>query len=280
MRIALFPNLDKDQALSLAIGIREFLESKGVQVLAEEEVAKEIKSKSLPSVKPEEIDFRITLGGDGTIIRMLHRHPDIEAPVLGINHGSLGFMADTPVKEMYPSLEALLSNNYTLENRRMIEGRCSTGASGFALNEIVIHRSENPSLIEMSVNVDGKYLNTFSADGLILSTANGSTAYSLAAGGPILTPELKAWVLTPICPHTITNRPIVLIPEKNIEVKYMTSPKQAELVFDGFNRYPISKGDSIEIFPSKKVFQLVLLKNHDTFSTLRSKLGWSGKLKS
>lgn len=279
MRIAIFPNLDKAQALPLAVGIREYLEAKGVHLYAEEEVASVIQAKNLNDVKPLDIDFRITLGGDGTIIRMLHRHPEIEAPVLGINHGSLGFMADTPVSDIYKSLDALLSGNFTLENRQMIEGKSSSGVSGFALNEIVIHRSENPSLIEILVNVDGKYLNTFSADGIILSTANGSTAYSLAAGGPILTPELKSIVLTPICPHTISNRPIVLVPQK-IEVKYLSSPKPAELAFDGFNRYPVFKDETIQIFPSTKYFQLVLLKNHDYFSTLRSKLGWSGKLKS
>lgn len=277
MRIALFANLARSQALPLAIGIREYLESKKVEVYAEKEVAKAIHAQELK--ESTKINFRITLGGDGTIIRMLHRHPQIDAPVLGINHGGLGFMADTPVKDIYTSLDALLAGSYILQDRLMIEGAMYGENKGFALNEIVIHRGENLSLIEMLINVDGVYLNTFSADGIIISTPNGSTAYSLASGGPILTPNLDAIVITPICPHTISNRPIVLLPKKEIQVQYISEYKPAQVIYDGFSHHAISTGDMLSIKRSKRTFQLVLLKDHDYFSILRTKLGWSGKLK-
>lgn len=277
MRIALFANLARSQALPLAIGIREYLESKKVEVYAEKEVAKAIHALELKETT--KINFRITLGGDGTIIRMLHRHPQIDAPVLGINHGGLGFMADTPVKDIYTSLDALLAGSYILQDRLMIEGAMYGENKGFALNEIVIHRGENLSLIEMLINVDGVYLNTFSADGIIISTPNGSTAYSLASGGPILTPNLDAIVITPICPHTISNRPIVLLPKKEIQVQYISEYKPAQVIYDGFSHHAISTGDMLTIKRSKRTFQLVLLKDHDYFSILRTKLGWSGKLK-
>jgi len=277
MRIALFANLARSQAIPLAIGIREYLESKKVEVYAEKEVAKTIHAHELK--ESTKINFRITLGGDGTIIRMLHRHPHINAPVLGINHGGLGFMADTPVKDIYTSLDALLAGSYELQERLMIEGSMYGENKGFGLNEIVIHRGENLSLIEMLINVDGVYLNTFSADGIIISTPNGSTAYSLASGGPILTPNLDALVITPICPHTISNRPIVLLPKKEIQVQYISEYKPAQVIYDGFSHHNISTGDMLTIKRSKNTFELVLLKDHDYFSILRTKLGWSGKLK-
>lgn len=277
MRIALFANLGRIQALPLAIGIREYLESKKVEVYAEKEVAKAIHAHELK--ESTKINFRITLGGDGTIIRMLHRHPHIDAPVLGINHGGLGFMADTPVKDIYTSLDALLNGSFELQERLMINGSMYGDDKGFALNEIVIHRGENLSLIEMSINVDGLYLNTFSADGIIVATPNGSTAYSLASGGPILTPNLDAIVITPICPHTISNRPIVLLPKKEIQIQYISEYKPAQVIYDGFSHHGISTGDMLSIKRSKRTFQLVLLKDHDYFSILRTKLGWSGKLK-
>lgn len=280
MRIALFVNLAKKQALPLAIGIKEFLESKGVELYAEKEVADELHVHDIKKVKHHTIDFRITLGGDGTIIRMLHRHPDITCPVLGINHGSLGFMADTPVTEIQASLNALLKGEYTLQDRLMLQGNIFGKDKGFALNEIVAHRGQNLSLIELSINIDGMYVNTFSADGIILSTPNGSTAYSLAAGGPIITPDLNALVLSPICPHTISNRPMVFFPKKSIEIQYISSYKPIELIYDGFTKHEMSTGDIVTIIPSTTSFKLVLMKDHDYFSILRTKLGWSGKLKS
>lgn len=277
MRIALFANLARSQSSPLAIGIREYLESKKVEVYAEKEVAKAIHAHELK--EDTKINFRITLGGDGTIIRMLHRHPNLNAPVLGINHGGLGFMADTPVKDIYTSLDDLLAGNFDLQERLMLDGLMYNENKGFALNEIVIHRGENLSLIEMLINVDGVYLNTFSADGIIVSTPNGSTAYSLASGGPIMTPDLNAIVITPICPHTISNRPIVLLPKKEVQIQYISEYKPAQVIYDGYSRHDISTGDMLTIKRSKRTFELLLLKDHNYYSILRTKLGWSGKLK-
>ena len=279
MIIALFPNMTKTQSRNIAVGIHSFLKEKGIKVLVEDSEAENMGASPLSEANPKDIDFIITMGGDGTILRVIHRHPEIEAPILAINVGSLGFMADIPIKDIYPSLDNLLSGNYTVQSRLVMEGETQKQECCFAVNEIVIHRAKNPCLVELAIHVDGSYLNTFSADGIIISTPSGSTAYSLAAGGPILTPELEAFVLTPICPHTISNRPIVLMPRHEIQLQYISDYEPIEITYDGFPRYSMSTGEILRIFPSTKKFNLVALSHHDYFSTLRSKLGWAGKLK-
>lgn len=278
MKIALFPNTQKTHSIEIAKNIQEFLSNLGVAVVAEDEVAILIGTDSLTTVEPNSIDFIISIGGDGTILRLIHRHPELQAPILAINLGSFGFMADIPLNAIYPSLENLLSGKYTIEHRMMMEGH-KDGNINYAVNEIAIHRAQNPSLIDLAIYVDDKYLNTFSADGVILATPSGSTAYSLAAGGPILTPELNAFVLTPICPHTISNRPIVLLPKRNIRIEYISPYSCVDAIYDGFPCVHLNTDQSVDIRRSKRTFSLVTMPDHDFFLTLRTKLGWSGKLK-
>lgn len=279
MIVALFPNSQKQRAAEISHKIHEFLLQRGVQVVAEEEHAAIIGVPSLSSVPPASVDFRITLGGDGTILRAIHRHPGIDAPILAINMGSLGFMADITLDEIYPSLQMLIDGQYTLQDRIMMDGKISTSQKSFAVNEIVVHRAKNPSLVDLAIFVDGHYLNTFSADGVIISTPSGSTAYSLAAGGPILTPELEAFVITPICPHTISNRPIVLTPDHHIRVEYISEHDPVEVTYDGISYHAMNKSDSLHITRSERIFRLINLPGHDYYSTLRTKLGWTGKLR-
>lgn len=282
LNIAVFPNFLKSQAKKCAIEVNSYLSEKGAQVFAEDLISSVIQAKALSCIDPAAIDYIITLGGDGTILRTVYSHPSIDAPLMAINLGGLGFMADIPIDEIYSSLNLLLSGNFTINNRIMMEGHSSKHEHCFAVNEIVIHRANNPSLIDLAIDVDGSYLNTFSADGLIISTPSGSTAYSLAAGGPILTPEIEAFVLTPICPHTISNRPIVLMPKKNLTIQYQ--PKEAdrncqeiEINCDGQQIFKLSPFEKYSITPSKRYFKLINLPHHNYFMTLREKLGWRGQ---
>jgi NAD+ kinase len=279
MIIALFPNTLKSQSKLIALGIREFLNARGVQVVVEDSESQELGAPPLSSIDPKTINFAISLGGDGTLLRLIHRHQQIDAPLVGINLGSLGFMADIPINDIFRSLQDLLNGNSKLSKRLMMEGRTTKNESCFAVNEFVIHRAQNPCLIDLAIHVDGSYLNTFSADGIIISTPSGSTAYSLAAGGPILTPELDALLITPICPHTISNRPIVLMPEKEVQVQYISEHDPVEITYDGFPEIHIASGDVFRISRAARSFTLVNLPYHDYFSTLRHKLGWVGKLK-
>lgn len=259
--------------------MRKFLESHSVIVVAEDEDALSIGAQPLSSVPPVSIDFLISLGGDGTILRLFHKHPELNAPIMAINYGSLGFMADITINDIFPSLKNLLNGNYSVQSRIVIEGRTPKNDTQFAVNDIVVHRAINPSLIDLAISVDGRYLNTFSADGMIISTPSGSTAYSLAAGGPIVTPELNALLLTPINPHTISNRPIVLLPKENITIEYISEHFPIEITFDGFPCFTMSVTEALTITHSKRQFKLVTMPNHDYFATLRNKLGWTGKIR-
>jgi len=279
MKIALFPNILKRQSKSIAIGIKEFLHKEGVEVLCEDEEADLIDCDKLSSVEPEEIDFSISFGGDGTILRIIHKYHHLNAPILGINLGSLGFLADIPVPEIYPSLHDLINGEYRVLERLMIEGETLEGKKFSAVNDMVVHRAQNPSLVDLSIHVDGHYLNTFSADGVIISTPCGSTAYSLAAGGPIIEPGISALVITPINAHTISNRPIVIRPEEDIQVQYLSEARPVEVSNDGFSIHSLKTGEVFTVRFSERIFRLVSLKQHDYFATLRTKLGWAGKMR-
>lgn len=277
MIIALFPNERKKSSYDLAAQICKFLKKKGIEVVAEDQKAALIGAQPISNIDPNHIKFLISMGGDGTILRLSHQYAHINAPILGINLGHLGFMADVPIDEIYPSLEDLLDGKYKIDERIALEGM-HKGKSIRAVNDIVIHRAGNYSLIELSIKIDGVYVNTFVADGIVIATPNGSTAYSLAAGGPILSPSLDALVITPICPHTISNRPIVLSPDKKIEIEYLSPYDPVEIRADGLESTLLSTGDTFTVSRSHWTFKLVNLMRHEYFSTLRTKLGWSGKL--
>jgi NAD+ kinase len=278
MIIALFPSKSKDSNFEVAKCVIEFFDERKVHVVVDDQYAEIFSRPPISSVPATSIDFLISMGGDGTILRHARHMIDLCIPLLGINLGHLGFMADIPLFDIYPSLEELLEGSYTIEDRLVIDG-FHKGKEYFALNDFVIHRARKPSLIEISIHVDGLFLNTFEADGLIIATPNGSTAYSLAAGGPILVPSLDAFVLTPICPHTISNRPIVLSSDCEITVQYLSHHGEIEFVADGMEGVAFSPQESLSFRLSQKKFKLVNLNRRDFFSTLRSKLGWVGKLR-
>lgn len=279
MIIALFPNEKKKHSFELATSIRTFLADQGVTVVAEDEKAPLIGAEPLSFVDPKQVQFLIAMGGDGTILRIANRYAHLNAPILGINLGHLGFMADVPIADIYPSLSDLLNSAYTVEERLVLEGRGPQGQILHAVNDIVIHRAQNYRLIELAIHIDGVYVNTFVADGVILATPNGSTAYSLAAGGPILSPSLEALVLTPICPHTISNRPIVLTSSHTLTIQYLSNYPPIEVRADGLDAMQIQKNETVTVKRSPHTFKLVNLHRHEYFATLRSKLHWSGKLR-
>lgn len=279
MIIALFPHAKKNQAKNLAIGIREFLQAQNVTVVAEDEDAAAIGAMPLSQVALSDIQFMISLGGDGSILQLVHKYRESNAPILGINLGHLGFMADVPVSDIYPSLQDLINGSYAVEERLALQGETLQGLGSFAVNDFVVHRNKNPSLIELAIHIDGLYVNTFEADGLIIATPNGSTAYSLAAGGPILSPKLEALVITPICPHTISNRPLVLTADQEIQIQYLSEYDPVEVRADGLDSFELKTGEAFHIKKSAKNFRLISLYRSDYFSTLRTKLGWFGKLR-
>lgn len=279
MIIALFPNPSHQDSKKLCEQLLSFFQKHQVTVVAEDTVAKEWGVPLISSVNPTDIKFIISMGGDGTILNLAHKYRHLEAAILGINLGHLGFMADVPTSDLLPSLEDFLQGAYTIENRIMLEGLAPDKKVSYAINDYVLHRAQNPSLIKLSIYLDTLYVNTFEADGIIIATPNGSTAYSLAAGGPILSPGLDGIVITPICPHTISNRPIVLTSSHEIKVEYLSDYAPIEVIADGLDKFYLKSHQSFTFKKSKKTFRLVNLNRRDYFSTLRSKLGWAGKLR-
>ena len=276
--VAIFPKIEKPYFKNLAKEVATFLRKKNIEVVVEDDKAALFNMPPLSSVNPKEVELLITMGGDGSILRIVHAYKNLSAPTLGINLGHLGFMADVQVTNLIACLEDLVNKKFSIQGRIMIEGSSPSGENFFAMNDCVLHRAKNPSLIEVAIYVDDRYLNTFEADGVILATSNGSTAYSLAAGGPIISPEIEAFVLTPICPHTISNRPIVLTPSE-IRIEYLSKYKPIEVVTDGLFRFELQTGEAITLRKSPKKFELVQLDRTDFFETLRGKLGWAGKLR-
>lgn len=276
--IALFPKIEKEESRQLGTKVIDFLTKKGVTVVVEDDKASALNASPLSSATPENIEGLITMGGDGSILRVAHQYAHLNAAILGINLGHLGFMADVQISEIIPSLEDLLNGAYTIQERLMLDGHSSGGATFFAMNDCVLHRARNPSLVEITIHVDDLFLNTFEADGVIIATPNGSTAYSLAAGGPILSPDIEALVITPICPHTLSNRPIVINFQHEIRIEYVSKIDPIECVADGLDHFEVASGDTISLKKSSQKFKLINL-NRDYFTTIRHKLGWANKLR-
>jgi NAD+ kinase len=277
-RVALIPSAYHANAFDLALIITTFFQKHNYEVITTKDFSERL---HLPSLSSESlpVNLIISLGGDGTILNAAHNFAYLNAPILGINLGHLGFMADIPLNEIEESLLQVIEGNYEIEKRIVLESSINATKPAYAVNDVVIHRGQNPSLVELSIHVGGTYVNTFLADGLVIATPNGSTAYSLAAGGPILVPTLEAIVITPISPHTISNRPIVLSSDEPIEITYLSELDPVDVVTDGIERKALSQGERLLIKRSTRTFPLVHLPKKDYFSTLRTKLGWSGKLR-
>lgn len=279
MKILLLPNEKKEKAIQVARYIAKFLQKKGITPVLEDEKVSFFDSSMTPlsKVDPSSLSFLLSIGGDGTLLRNAHLFRHLEAPLLGVNLGNLGFMAAIVEQEIDAALLDLLENRFSIEERMVIEA-CAEGKTLFAMNDIVLHRGKNYSLIELSVSMGNTLVNTFVADGMIFATPTGSTAYTLAAGGPILHPSVAAIVMTPICPHTISNRPLVLPPHQTITVSYKSPYDPIDVRADGLSAIALPSHHTLTLVQGKTPVRLVHLDRHEYFSTLRSKLGWSGKL--
>lgn len=278
MLIALFPNEKKSQSFELAGKIRAFFSEHHIKVVTEDEKAKKIGALKFSEVNLQDIRFLISMGGDGTILRIAHQYGHLDAPILGINLGNLGFMADVPVQEVFSSLSDLLTGAYRIEERMILEATGPQSEKLLGINDLVIHRGKNYCLVELAVRSNNHLINTFAADGVIISTPNGSTAYSLAAGGPIISPELSAFVITPICPHTISYRPIVISADQQLEIECLSPYLPLDVRADGIDSFELPTHAKMTIQRSQKKFRIVKFHRNDYFSTLRTKMGWSGKL--
>ncbi|HJQ25628.1 MAG TPA: NAD(+)/NADH kinase [Blastocatellia bacterium] len=226
-------------------------------------------------------DVLVALGGDGTMIATARLVSGRGTPVLGVNLGTLGYLTEFTVDEVLPALEYVVRGDYEIDRRLMLEWRVlrdgdQVGA-GTALNDVVVNKSALARIIDIDFTVGGQYVTTFRADGLILSTPTGTTAYNLSAGGPIIVPGVEAIAIAPICPHTLTNRPLVLPHYAEIRLRIHTREQEVMLTSDGQTGMPLMADDRVELRKSARTFNTIAAKDRDYFEILRSKLKWSGR---
>ena len=280
-RVGIVAKPDAPRAPEVVTRLVDWLTERHIEVTLEKETAGVVPAVRAAAANKAELpglsDLIVVLGGDGTLLSMARAVGDLGVPIMGVNLGGLGFLTATTLDEMLPSLEALLEGRMVIEARLMLNARVvRNGAIVFehmALNDMVITKSAMSRIISLSVSVEGAYATAYRADGLIISTPTGSTAYSLSAGGPIVSPTVDAIVLTPICSHTLTNRPIVLPASHRIEVA-VQSDQEIMLTVDGQVGVGLRERDVVEVSQAAARMRLVRFPQKDFFSVLRTKLKW------
>jgi NAD+ kinase len=273
--VAIVVKPDHAQALATAEELSKWLRSRSLRLSGGTHLeAKPDTDATLVS----DADLVIVLGGDGTMIATSRLVGENEALILGINYGSLGYLTEFRFEEMFPALEAILEDNYKVDRRVMLNvEQWRNGqviGSGRVLNDVVINKSALARIIEINVLLDDLSVNKYRADGLIVSTPTGSTAYNLSAGGPIIYPSMNAVVLTPICPFTLTNRPIVVPDSATITLSLENENEGVVLSLDGQIGYPMRANDRVVIRKSSRTLNLVQPPNRNYFDVLRNKLKW------
>ena len=222
-------------------------------------------------------DFVLVLGGDGTLLSAARAVAHEGVPILAVNLGSLGFLTEIPLNELYPALESVDRGECPVELRSVLDCRLIRGGEcisrHFALNDVVVNKSAISRLVEFDLYIDGNFVFLYKADGVIIATPTGSTAYSLAAGGPVLMPSVDAFVVTPVCPHSLTHRPLVVTQNSQIELKVETGEEQAFLSIDGQVGVPVQQGD--QVICQRAEHRVKLLRVRRTFfEVLHNKLKW------
>lgn len=274
------------EAAGVLAELAGWLEARGVQPVFETDTAALVGlPEGRPTVSrdqlPTSCDLMVVLGGDGTFIGMARRiaKAGVDVPIAGVNFGSLGFLTEIPLEELYPSLAAALAGTATIEDRMML--RAWTIRAGkvhedhYVLNDVVITKAALSRIIELSVSLDGRHVMSVRADGVIAATPTGSTAYNLAAGGPIVHPAVDAVLLTPIAPHMLTNRPLVVPGDSEIAIQpVMNGNEEVFVTFDGQSGYALQREDHIAIQQAERPLRLVRAETRSYFDVLRQKLKW------
>lgn len=285
-RIGIVLKPHQPEALKTLCDLTLWLADKGIELVGGPEVERErvehetgCSVNEVPSDKlAESVDLILVLGGDGTMIATARMISDHDIPVLGVNFGGLGYLAEFRIEELYSALESILSEQYRLDKRVMLHVDLQRGEDAVTgnrvLNDVVINKSALARIIEIEAYLNDQFVNSFRADGLIISTPTGSTAYNLSAGGPVVFPSMNAIVITPICPFTLSNRPLVVPDDAVIELRLKTDKEEVALTLDGQVGFPLRVDDRVLIRKSRTTFNLIQPSNRNYFDVLRDKLRW------
>jgi NAD+ kinase len=263
-----------------------WLGERGVEVIVETETAEIAGLRDQPALSrdalPSHVDLLVVLGGDGTLLGMAARTGATgrAVPILGVNFGRLGFLTEVTLDELYSTLESALAGTAKLQERRLLSAtvlrRHETRHAQVVLNDVVVTRGEISRVIDLEVTVNGEFVTRAKADGIIVASPTGSTAYNLAASGPIVHPEVDALVITPIAPHTLANRPIVIPAASVVEVRPVESARQGDVLatFDGQTTFKLDAHDVVRVTRAPSPVRIVRAASRTYFDTLREKLGW------
>ena len=281
-RIGIVANPAKEKAPETTIRLKDWLLGRGVDVYFHKTIA--LKIGGLTGYETQElatmVDLLAVFGGDGTMLRTARAVREFSVPIVGINLGQFGYLTEVNLNEMIDAFEIILQGNYQTEQRMMLDVTAHIGSeparARSVLNDAVVNRGNLSRIVDLETFVDDCYLTTFKADGLIVSTPTGSTAYSLSAGGPIVFPQQDSIIINPICPHTLTNRPIILPGDARIHITLRSKEEGATLTFDGQVSVHLRSGDTMTITKSPYKTTLVCSPHRDYLEILRSKLGWGG----
>ncbi|HTG94095.1 MAG TPA: NAD(+)/NADH kinase [Pyrinomonadaceae bacterium] len=285
-RIGLVLKPHQPEALETICELTQWLTARGIELVGGPEIERDrIQKATGCSVREvqsdklaQEVDLVLVLGGDGTMIATARMIRDSDVPVLGVNFGGLGYLAEFRIEELHSALEAILAENYRLDKRVMLSVELLRGHESITknrvLNDVVINKSALARIIEIEAYFNQQFVNSFRADGLIVSTPTGSTAYNLSAGGPVIFPSMNAIVITPICPFTLSNRPIVVPDDADIELRLKTDKEDVALTLDGQVGFALQVEDRVMIKKSNTTFKLIQPANRNYFDVLRDKLRW------
>ncbi|MCW8900087.1 MAG: NAD(+) kinase [Gammaproteobacteria bacterium] len=270
---------------STLLALSRILIGRGCTVYLDRETSRNMDEHDLEIITRDEIgkrcDLAVTVGGDGTLLDAARGLVNFKVPILGINLGRLGFLVDISPNDMSKHINEILDGRYVEEHRILlnttIESKNNPPSESDAFNDVVVHKWEVARMIETETYINGKFLNSMRSDGLIVSTPTGSTAYALSGGGPILEPDMDAIVLVPICPHTMSYRPIVIGGDSTIEIIVKdNNNSQAQVSCDGQINLGVVSGDKITIKKNKNVVRLIHPRQHNYYEILRAKLHWGG----
>lgn len=278
-RIGIIGKSGRPEPAEIAKGIVTWLRERDAEVFVDMETSQPLGIKGyLRSEIPQLVDLVLVLGGDGTMLSVARLVCEKGIPILGINLGGLGFITEVQRTEVYQALERVFSGQYIIEERLMLNAsvvRHGERITGYTtLNDVVINKGALARIIELETSVNNRYVTTFRSDGLIVSTPTGSTAYCLSAGGPILFPTIESIVLIPICPHTLTNRPIVLPDTVSIEITLRSLVEDVFLTLDGQVGFSLRQNDTVIVEKSPYKTRLLIPFERDFFEVLRTKLRW------
>lgn len=277
-------NPEKESAVRLACEIVPWLTERGVLVTAEHDAALAMNAHSISRDERQlaTADFALVMGGDGTLLRASRIMSPAGVPMLAVRLGQFGFLTDTEPKEVFTALEHVLAGRYEIDERMMLHATIHRAGgkvdSWTALNDVVIAKGPLSRMLRLATYVSGEYISTYSADGLIIATPTGSTAYSLSAGGPLVSPHLKVVIVTPICPHTLSARSLVTSSAQCVEVEVVESdPGDVMLTIDGQLGIPLEPGDRVSVDEAEIKTKLISVSEKTFFNKLQTKLKWGDR---